>query len=334
MRTTSWALLSLAAILALGGCGSDNDDSGAQTSSVSSQQTSSTAAVSSAAAQSSEAAVSSAVSSTSPFPDTGDSSSAISSMDSSVISSASSIVAVSSEAVSSEAESSESSAAFSSVSIFPGDGSSSSATAQSSSVADTVDPDQIVTTNPIPYTCEDTTANFPFPTSTELVVKSGTEGDILYDCEFLSETQGFQLQNGVASITAVQIIRDDTFYGTVDGRTWQGLTHYDYNAGTIRYTGSASDLGTLDCTETYQSQMPVTFLADDIDYIYDVFYWEGIDKTDPEFISTTCPDWFYEEDGGDTTGAQSYNMEYINNYVVTDDEGGTHTVSIYGHANN
>lgn len=321
--TSSWALLSLAAILALGGCGSDNDDNGAQTSSVSS-----------AAAQSSEAAVSSAVSSTSP--DTGDSSSAISSMDSSVVSSASaavSSVVVSSEAVNSEADSS---AALSSVSIFPGDGSSSSATAQSSSAAaaDTVDPDEVVIANDVPYVCEDTTANLPFPSGTELIVKSGTEGDVLYDCQFMSETQGFQLKSGIASLTAVQIIRDDTFYGIIDGQTRQGHTHYDYSGATIRYTGSAEDLGTLDCTETYKPQTPVILLADDTDAMYDIFYWDGIDKTDPDFVSTTCPDWFYEDEGGDTTSAQVFNYQYTSNYVITDDQGGAHKISIYGSMHN
>ena len=173
----------------------------------------------------------------------------------------------------------------------------------------------------VAYTCSDT-ATISGMTVEE---KSGANGKITYDCVVRSPTHGVHLASGTTSLTATDLDTEEYAHGTIDGKSTEILRKADYKTGRVTYTGSLEGYGSIDCTETYQSILPVTVYDDE--ELHDLLNFD-FDRGNPAFISTTCPEWFYEADN-DSSRPAHMNMILADNYTLQDDGGGTSLVSTW-----
>lgn len=197
------------------------------------------------------------------------------------------------------------------------EGSSSSASGNSSSTGSGI----------VAYTCSDS-QSFG---SASLETKSGYQGDISYDCKLMSAAQGFHLN--VGSMTVTDLTKVETINGVVDGKSIQATETIDYKTAKVHYKGTASGYGSFDCEETYKPFLPVTIASDaetealmegsSPDYSVNYFDYNG-----PNYVSTTCPTSYYDEDINNGTPA-SIDMSMTSDYTVKDDSGKTHKVSVY-----
>ena len=170
----------------------------------------------------------------------------------------------------------------------------------------------------VPYTCTDSFSYGSYVYS----IQSGTQGDITYDCQVMSSDYGYHLSVDVMTVTAVSKVQ--TMSGTIDGKTGNSTIAYDYVNGTIHYSGSYEGYGSFNCTETYQTSLPATFYSTDPYSLEELLDYWG-DYEDDNFISTTCPQDFYDE--GDGSTATTAHLNYITEITVTDDQGGQHKIS-------
>ena len=135
-----------------------------------------------------------------------------------------------------------------------------------------------------------------------------------------SDTYGYILL--VAAMTITDVAKVETMNGTIDGKAVNGTTAYNYKNGTIHYVATYAG-ESYNCTETYQTPLPMTYYQGSESDLEDLLDNWGNDDT---YISTTCPQSFYDENSG--TEPTSMHMTMTTNTTVTDNQSHQHTISI------
>ena len=182
-------------------------------------------------------------------------------------------------------------------------------------------------TERVPYKCSDSYSAGGISMET----KSGYIGDIAYDCKIMSASHGVHLNVSPITITALtKVVKID---GTEDNRKVNGTANFDYKAATVHYAGSADGIGHFDCVETYKPFLPVTISSDNK---MEEFLMNGIDpksgidlfdKDGSNFVSTTCPENYYDDKIPDEP--TSMNAEMTTDISIKDAKGKTDKLSIY-----
>jgi hypothetical protein len=94
-------------------------------------------------------------------------------------------------------------------------------------------------------------------------------------------------------------------------------TNYDYKHGTEHTVGTSSQHGSVDCTTTYQTPLPLVVVDNGYIEIPD-----GFDESTK--ISSTCPDWMDESQNLEATS-----MKYLSNVTITDSDNQVSHISTY-----
>ncbi len=174
------------------------------------------------------------------------------------------------------------------------------------------DNNTIVTNQLVDYDCENELSMF----GTTMVFKSGSDGSIGYDC------QNMEFTMSVNELEIANVHTVSTMNGTVDGATISAIETTDLADGTETIVGTHSAEGSIDCTTTYNFDVPITVYSTDTDNLENLL--DGSPFFDSAQISTNCPD----DDGGveeDDVGSMTITREII----ITDTSGDVHNISAY-----
>ena len=142
------------------------------------------------------------------------------------------------------------------------------------------------------------------------VEKSSYQGDEYID---------FGLQDGVASVTFVDGTSTEYIDAVMsDGEKVTGRIDIDYKKGTEHIVGDSSVHGHVDCTNTYQSPLPIVWSSNE-------YYFELPNLVKNTMVSSTCPDWIND----DSNDEAPQSMKMLTNYILTDSDGDTTKYSNY-----
>ncbi len=168
-------------------------------------------------------------------------------------------------------------------------------------------------------------------------VDSWYRGDIQYNCK---KDAKYLWTLAIDSITIDQIIKKMEGKIVIDGKIISGVETFNYKEGSIHHQGEYEGKK-FDCYDYYIPFLPVTISKYEHDKLENVMEWSGSGPCDPNFLRTTCPEWYYGslEDCG-LDGTPTYNdkiEEEIKNSIhtesnvtttwkVTDSDGKLHEV--------
>lgn len=174
--------------------------------------------------------------------------------------------------------------------------------------------------NTITNTCSDTISG----NGKTAIYKSGSEGDIEFDCKLPSKTnpngQEYSLKNGMASLNIKSVQRTtDINYSCDNGIAFKGSSSANYKTGKINYTGSYNG-SSISCTETYNPAALPTTISDH-DSIERLLENEFEDN-DP--IQSSCPDDLDNTDSENIICSGSFDRQYN----ITDDNNKVHKLSV------
>jgi len=160
-------------------------------------------------------------------------------------------------------------------------------------------------------------------------VEGWYKGNIIHECrENLWELKS-------TPFTITQIIKTVKSDMKIDNKRIKGISIYDYKHGIVYYKGVFWDRE-VDCYTYYTPQLPTTLSLFPSLRLEEIMEWEGDGPCDPDFISTTCPSWFYEDRECSSGENSSLNEEIAKarhveiksetSWKVTDNEGKLHQV--------
>jgi hypothetical protein len=148
------------------------------------------------------------------------------------------------------------------------------------------------------------------------ITKLGADG--VFQAVKTSGYPNINFINGVTQITIVNMTAEEKFSGTLsDGDKISATTNYDYKQGTEHTVGTSSQHGSVDCTTTYQTPLPLVVVDNGYIEIPD-----GFDESTK--ISSTCPDWMDESQNLEATS-----MKYLSNVTITDSDNQVSHISTY-----
>ncbi len=167
------------------------------------------------------------------------------------------------------------------------------------------------------------------------------QGNIQYNCK---QDASYKWSLAVDAITIDNITKTERSSLRYNNHHLQGNATYNYAAGSVHIVGSY-DGRAFNCYEYYKKIVPLTIRKDEYEHLEEVLEdWGSGGPCDPDFLSTTCPDWFYNDlqectasgqeqsDPLDLLDAQSYELSAITDYTVNEDSGKVdriHTEEIY-----
>ncbi len=166
------------------------------------------------------------------------------------------------------------------------------------------------TCNPAPFTIGDAKYRYNI----------GTEGDIHVNCNGLFSSNRYTLANGMSSMNVNRVKKVAEADMKCDDGSAKGSITYDYNAGTVTYSGVYNGKS-LTCTDHYETRLPTTIA--DSDSIADLLDEWGDDRSSQEFLRTNCPREVEESDDAETNCRGTYEE----NIRITDNTGKVNIVT-------
>ncbi len=166
-------------------------------------------------------------------------------------------------------------------------------------------------------------------------------GDIVYNCK-----SDAQYEWGLAkdAITIDNIEKVEKYYLQFDNKRGYGTDTYDYASGSVHTVGTY-DGKSFDCYEYYKKVVPITVQKSEHDKLQKVMEeWGTGGPCDPDFIRTTCPNWYYDDlqqctSSGeeqqspiDIQSATTFDVNRTTDYTVHEENGKIdkiHTEEIY-----
>ena len=174
----------------------------------------------------------------------------------------------------------------------------------------------------VAYSCEDSKSN----NGQSFEVKSGYSGDIIYNCKMKGEDFGYSLKSGVGSLTVTDIVRVANVQESCkDGSGGSGTVTFNYKQNSVTYVGYSNKDGKINCKELYNDMgLPAVFTSkESIETLLEFDTAES--KDSPKLVSSSCPDWNYDEVDDSSSRCSGTIVE---NITITDDSNTIHKLSI------
>ncbi len=157
-----------------------------------------------------------------------------------------------------------------------------------------------------------------------ITMQSGSDGALEVD----AQTQSIQLVNGTPSMNVVEVNRVQAIDMSCDnGDSIHGSMTSVYSTGVVSLSGEVNGQS-ITCSSTFNSILPITIATvAEVEALLEDWGDDllGDDAANSGFISTTCPSTVDDADIEPFTN--SCDGSILENYTVTDDQGGVHKLS-------